>query len=117
MMPLGVSWLHPFSAGPLFTKLTQVHVHVHTCMLAHKYSTRTLARMHTRVCAHKRAHTRAHACTYTCSHTQTQVLDGPHDELRREALDTTCMCAVLMGTDFSLFVPIIRKVCFVWASV
>uniref|UniRef100_A0A7S3R516 Serine/threonine-protein kinase TOR n=1 Tax=Dunaliella tertiolecta TaxID=3047 RepID=A0A7S3R516_DUNTE len=42
-------------------------------------------------------------------HPLMKVLDGPHDELRREALDTICVCAVLMGTDFALFVPIIRK--------
>jgi len=43
-------------------------------------------------------------------HPLIKVLDGPHDEVRREALDTICVCAVLMGTDFTLFVPIIRKV-------
>ena len=39
-----------------------------------------------------------------------QVLDGPQDELRRDALDTLCAMAVVLGQDFNMFVPTIRKV-------
>jgi hypothetical protein len=44
-------------------------------------------------------------------------MDGPHDELRRDALDAVCACAVLLGPDFSIFVPIIRKVMVVYKQV
>lgn len=39
-----------------------------------------------------------------------QVLDGPHDELRRDAMDALCTMAVVLGQDFNMFVPTIRKV-------
>ena len=42
--------------------------------------------------------------------TDIQVLEGPHDELRRDALDALCAMAVVLGQDFSIFVPTIRKV-------
>lgn len=37
------------------------------------------------------------------------MLDGPVEELRRDALDAICAAAVLLGPDFTLFVPVIRK--------
>uniref|UniRef100_A0A7R9YR22 Serine/threonine-protein kinase TOR n=1 Tax=Chlamydomonas euryale TaxID=1486919 RepID=A0A7R9YR22_9CHLO len=43
-------------------------------------------------------------------HPLTKVLDGPHDELRRDALDALCTMAVVLGQDFAMFVPTIRKV-------
>lgn len=39
------------------------------------------------------------------------MLDGPSDELRRDALDTICALAVALGQDFNIFVPTIDKVC------
>jgi FKBP12-rapamycin complex-associated protein len=39
-----------------------------------------------------------------------QVLDGPNEDLRRDALDTICALAVALGQDFSIFVPTICKV-------
>jgi FKBP12-rapamycin complex-associated protein len=41
--------------------------------------------------------------------THLQVLDGPHDELRRDALDALCTMAVVLGQDFTMFIPTIRK--------
>lgn len=38
-----------------------------------------------------------------------QVLDGPYDELRRDALDALSTMAVVLGQDFNMFVPTIRK--------
>jgi FKBP12-rapamycin complex-associated protein len=38
------------------------------------------------------------------------VLDGPNDDLRRDALDTICALAVALGQDFVIFVPTICKV-------
>lgn len=38
------------------------------------------------------------------------VLDGPYEELRRDALDAICALAVVLGQDFAIFVPQIRKV-------
>lgn len=37
------------------------------------------------------------------------VSDGSPDELRQDALDTICACALPLGPDFALFVPSIRK--------
>lgn len=39
-----------------------------------------------------------------------QVLDGPHEDLRRDALDTICALAVALGPDFAIFIPTLRKV-------
>lgn len=39
-----------------------------------------------------------------------QVLDGPQEELRRDALDTICALAVALVQDFAIFVPTICKV-------
>lgn len=39
-----------------------------------------------------------------------QVLDGPSDELRYDALDTICALAMALGQDFTIFVPTICKV-------
>eukprot|EP00878_Enallax_costatus_P008272 GHUV01008648.1.p1 GENE.GHUV01008648.1~~GHUV01008648.1.p1 ORF type:complete len:2405 (+),score=620.50 GHUV01008648.1:939-7217(+) len=39
-----------------------------------------------------------------------KVLDGPSDELRRDALDTICALAVALGQDFNIFVPTIDKI-------
>ena len=45
------------------------------------------------------------------------MLDGPHDELRRDAMDALCTMAVVLGQDFNMFVPTIRKVCTVAGQV
>lgn len=42
-------------------------------------------------------------------HPLIRVLDGPHDELRRDALDTICALAVALGGDFAVFVPTVAK--------
>lgn len=39
-----------------------------------------------------------------------QVLDGPSDDLRYDALDTICALAMALGQDFTIFVPTICKV-------
>ncbi len=39
------------------------------------------------------------------------MLDSPGDDtLRRDALDTLCAVAVILGPDFAIFVPTVRKV-------
>ena len=43
-------------------------------------------------------------------HPLLRCLDGPLDELRRDAADTICALALALGPDFALFVPTIRKV-------
>lgn len=45
-----------------------------------------------------------------CGTNAHQVLDGPTEELRRDALDAICTCGVLLGPDFALFVPVAKKV-------
>ena len=42
-------------------------------------------------------------------HPLMKVLDGPHEEVRVDAMDTICVAGVLIGSDFALFVPTIRK--------
>ncbi len=39
-----------------------------------------------------------------------QVLDGQQDDIRRDALDAICTAGVMLGPDFQMFVPVIRKV-------
>jgi hypothetical protein len=39
-----------------------------------------------------------------------QVVDGPSDELRYDALDTICALAMALGQDFAIFVPTLCKV-------
>lgn len=48
-------------------------------------------------------------CTVLCC-ALLQVVDGPNDDLRRDALDTICALAVALGQDFNIFVPTICKV-------
>ncbi|GAX78992.1 hypothetical protein CEUSTIGMA_g6432.t1 [Chlamydomonas eustigma] len=43
-------------------------------------------------------------------HPLIKILDGPQDELRRDAMDTLCSMAVVLGQDFGMFVPTIRKI-------
>ncbi|GBF92738.1 hypothetical protein Rsub_05107 [Raphidocelis subcapitata] len=43
-------------------------------------------------------------------HPLIKVLDGPHEELRRDTLDTMCSLAVALGQDFNIFIPTIAKV-------
>ena len=43
-------------------------------------------------------------------HPLLRVLDGPQEELRRDAADTICAVALALGPDFALFVPTIRRV-------
>ncbi len=40
----------------------------------------------------------------------TQALDASHEEVRKEALDAICAVAVLMGPDFQVFMPVVRRV-------
>eukprot|EP00897_Mesotaenium_endlicherianum_P005918 jgi/Mesen1/5354/ME000267S04502 len=42
-------------------------------------------------------------------HPLTRVLDGPNDEVRRDAVDALCALAAAQGSDFAIFVPSIRK--------
>jgi len=42
-------------------------------------------------------------------HPLLRVVDGPHDELRRDAMDAICAVAVAFGPDFGIFVPALRK--------
>eukprot|EP00798_Chlamydomonas_sp_ICE-L_P022753 gene22753-29921_t len=44
-------------------------------------------------------------------HPLIKVLEGPHDEIRRDALDVLCAMAVVLGQDFCIFLPTIRKAC------
>ena len=46
----------------------------------------------------------------TIIHPLMKVLDGPYEELRREALDTICAMSLALGPDFAIFVPTICKV-------
>lgn len=49
--------------------------------------------------------------------TPIQVLDSPGDDaLRRDALDTLCAVAVILGPDFAIFVPTVRKVRRTWSD-
>ena len=43
-------------------------------------------------------------------HPLIKILDGPTDDLRKDALDAMCSIAVVLGQDFAIFVPTIRKV-------
>jgi hypothetical protein len=38
-----------------------------------------------------------------------RIIDGPVEELRRDALDTVCSLALALGPDFSIFIGSIRK--------
>jgi hypothetical protein len=37
------------------------------------------------------------------------VLDGPNEDLRRDALDTICALVVALGQDFAIFMPTLCK--------
>lgn len=43
-------------------------------------------------------------------HPLMKVVDGPHDDLRREAMDVICSVAVPLGSEFTIFLPTLRKV-------
>ena len=48
-------------------------------------------------------------------HPLIRVIDGPVDELRREALDTVCSLALALGPDFAIFSSTIHKVLLAYA--
>ncbi len=37
------------------------------------------------------------------------MIDGPHEELRGDALSAVCSMAVVLGPDFAMFIPTITK--------
>eukprot|EP00898_Chlorokybus_atmophyticus_P008681 jgi/Chlat1/8814/Chrsp90S08148 len=42
-------------------------------------------------------------------HPLARVVDGPNDELREDAINAICSVAIALGNDFTIFVPMIRK--------
>eukprot|EP00879_Flechtneria_rotunda_P007003 GHRR01007352.1.p1 GENE.GHRR01007352.1~~GHRR01007352.1.p1 ORF type:complete len:2075 (+),score=775.15 GHRR01007352.1:2-6226(+) len=62
----------------------------------------------------KRLLPRMHLAGYSSAVLQPlmKVVDGPHGDLRWDALDTICALAVALGQDFSIFVPTLCKIVF-----